>query len=238
MACLCVALTTGAAPAEPAPHPWGVDKFLAEYGMWNGCKKGSKVRHRIEITGVGARGLTTSAMERERKLFKVDDDAYTFEVRERDIDKRGKPGRWKPERTTGSRAFEKKETVALGKTTYRLGRTRVPVKRFRVKTAKGTLEEKTEYLVHEEYGVVHAITRSEYATSEWRLVRLTAECKVGKKALACREYEYEWHDFGTDRKSEKRLHLNPKVPGYVVRAAYSLGITKFVERLLSFSKKK
>ena len=83
--------------------------------------------------------------------IKVEDDAYTFEVRKRDLDKKGKPGRWKRERTTRSRAFEKKEPVALGKTTYRLGRTRLPVKRLRVKTARGTLEQETEYRVHEEH---------------------------------------------------------------------------------------
>ena len=41
---LVMLLGAGTAPAEPAPHPWGIEKFLTRYGMWEGCKKGARVR--------------------------------------------------------------------------------------------------------------------------------------------------------------------------------------------------
>lgn len=236
LACLCVALGARAAPAEPAPHPWGVEKFLTHYGMWGGCKKGSRVRHRIETTAVALRKPKTSVKETERRLVKVEGDTYFFEEGVRVFDEDGKPGPWKRERTEGYRGFKKTETKELGKATYRLGETSVSVTRLRVKVVVGKLEREGEFLVHAEHGVVRASLRSEYGTSEWRLVRLATECKVGMKKLVCREYVRKSDSRGV--KIEQRLFLNARVPGYVVRAEYSLLVVKFVEQLLTFSRPK
>lgn len=213
LACLCVALSAGAAPA---PHPWGVEKFLTVYGMWAGCKKGSRVRYRIETSSTVPQFPMKKVKEKERRLVKVDGDTYVFEVGEREYDEDGKPGRWKRERTEGHRGFKTTESKELGKATYRLGKTKLRVTRRRMKTAVGSIQQETEFLLHEKHGVVQATTRSEHGTTEWRLQRLAVECKVGMKKFVCREYERKW-EF-RDVKMAERLHLSPRVPGYKVRA--------------------
>ncbi len=235
LALLVIVLGAGTAPAEPAPHPWGIGKFLTRYGMWEGCKKGARVRHRVEVSAVAAGISVKRVRETDSRLVKIEEDAYVFEEGEREFDKDGKAGPWKRKRIS-VRRVKKRKVEELGQGKYRLHDASLGVRRLRVRTGEGEEEQVAEFWVHEDYGVVRASMRAKDQTADWRLVRLVAECKVGAKKLVCREYTHNLVSHGV--KFERRVFLSDRVPGYLVRAEYSLLPTRFVEQLLTFGKPK